>query len=143
MLQKAGTSWPEDEVVEEKWRAVSTALTTAADNVLGTSSRHQPDWFSDSEYIQPLFNNRNRAYNTWLQTGKAEDLVLFRGARRDTQWAVREAKNMWFKEKAAKVEHLRFGGNEVRNCIRDMQHGRRGRVSSRMITINDEDGVLC
>ena len=29
------------------------------------------------------------------------------------------------------------------NCVRDMQYGRRGRVPSRMVTINDENGVSC
>ena len=31
--QYLGTSWPEDGAVEEKWRAVSAALTSAADGV--------------------------------------------------------------------------------------------------------------
>jgi len=62
VLQKAGVSWPEDGIVEEKWKAVSAALTSVADDVLGTSSHCQPDRFSDSQSrLQPLFNNRNRA----------------------------------------------------------------------------------
>ena len=36
-----------------------------------------------------------------------------------------------------------FGGKQVWNCIWDMQHGRRGRVPSRVITIHDEDDILC
>ena len=38
-----------DRIVEDKWKAVSAALTSAADDVLRTSSRHQPNWFSDSQ----------------------------------------------------------------------------------------------
>jgi len=144
VLERASASWPEDGTVEEKWKAVSAALTSAADGVLGTSSRRQPDWFSDSQSrLKPLLNNRNRAYTRWLQTGKAEDLVQFRKVRRDARRAVREARNLWFKEKAAAVEHNRFGGKEVWNCIRDMQRGKRGRVPSRMVTINDEAGLPC
>ena len=47
--------------MEEKWQVVSAALAFVADNVLGTSSRRQPNWFSDSHCrVQPFFNNRNR-----------------------------------------------------------------------------------
>ena len=33
MLQKAGASWPENGIVEEKWKAVSVALTPAVYDV--------------------------------------------------------------------------------------------------------------
>ena len=60
--------------------------------------------------------------------------------------AVREAKNRWFREKAATVEEGQFAGKQVWNCIRDMQHGRRGRVPSRVVTTYiqyDENGIPC
>ena len=37
VLEKASESWPEDGAVAEKWQAVSAALTSAAEEVLGTS----------------------------------------------------------------------------------------------------------
>ena len=42
-----------------------------------------------------------------------------------------------------KWQRLSIVDLEGRNCIRDMQCGRRGRVPSRMVTINDENGVSC
>ena len=50
---------------------------------------------------------------------------------------------MWFQNKADVVEQDKFGGKQVWNCIRDMQRGRRGRVPSRVITIHDENDILC
>ena len=70
--------------------------------------------------LQPLISNRNRAYTRWLQSGKPEDLVQFQKSKRDTRQAVREAKKLWFKEKAAEVERVRFGGKVVWDCIGDM-----------------------
>ena len=32
----------------ERWQVVMVALTSAASNVLGFSSHHQPNWFVDS-----------------------------------------------------------------------------------------------
>ena len=49
VLQKAGASWSEDGAVKEKCIAVSAALKSAADDVLGTLSRCQLDSFSDSQ----------------------------------------------------------------------------------------------
>ena len=144
VLDRASASWPEDGAVEEKWQVVSAALTSAAADVLGTSSRHQPDWFIDSQSrLQPLISNRNRVYTRWLQSGKPEDLVQFRTVRRDTRRAVREAKTLWFKKKATEVERVGFGGKVVWDCIRDMQLGKRGRIPSQMVTVNDENDVPC
>ena len=50
---------------------------------------------------------------------------------------------MWFRAKVAVVKCDRFGGKKVWECIRDMQHGKRGRVPSRVVTVHDEDNVTC
>jgi len=42
-------------------------------------------------------------------------------------------------EKAATVEQGHFTEKQVWNCIRDMQHGRRGLVPSRVVTIHDKN----
>ena len=68
------------------------------------SSHHQPDWFMDSlKHLQPLLARRNEAYSKWIGTGNPEDLVIFKMARQEARQAVREAKNRWFREKAATV----------------------------------------
>jgi len=112
--------------VEEKWKALSVVLKSAVADILGTSSR------CDSQSrLKPLLNNRSRAYTRWLhETGRVEDLVRFQEARRDARSAVREARNLWFKGKAAEVKHHRCGGKELWNCIRDIQHSKRGCVPS-------------
>ena len=41
------------------------------------------------------------------------------------------------------IEEKRFGGKEVWKNIRDLQHGRRGRLPTRVINIFDEDRNPC
>ena len=40
-------------------------------------------------------------------------------------------------------EKGRFAGKEVWQCIRDLQHGRRGRMPTRVVAVDNEDGRLC
>ena len=58
---------------------------------------------------------------------------LFKESRGEAKWAVIEAKNRWFQEKAASVEESQLGGKQVWNCVWDMQRGRKGQVSSRVM----------
>ena len=55
--------------------------------------------------------------------------------------AIRAAKNTWFQSKAEEAERERFGGKRVWKCIRDMQHGHRGLMPSRVVTIVDENAA--
>ena len=45
--------------------------------------------------------------------------------------------------RAEEAEGEHFGGKKVWKCIRDMQHGHRGLRPSRVVSIEDEDGVSC
>ena len=36
-----------------------------------------------------------------------------------------------------------FGGKDVWQCIRDLQRGRRGRMPTRVVTVDDEDSRTC
>ena len=56
---------------------------------------------------------------------------------------IRNAENNWFQGKAEEAEKEHFGGKKVYKCIRDMQHGHRGLRPSRVVSIEDENGVLC
>ena len=56
---------------------------------------------------------------------------------------MREAKNAWFRSKAEEAQRDRFSGKKAWECIRDMQRCRRGLISTRCITIRDEDGIPC
>ena len=144
VLERFSESWSVNGTLAEKWQVVKDALTSAAGDVLGFSSCHQSDWFADSlGLLQPLLTHRNAAYSKWIGTGNPEDLVVFKRARGEAKQAVREAKNRWFQKKAAAAEEGQFGGKQVWNCIRDMQHGRRGRVPSRVVTIHDENDIPC
>ena len=144
VMKRAKEAWPEVDGVQEKWLAVHDALTSAAQDVLGVATRHQPDWFRESlGELQPLLKVRNEAYSRWLGTRKQVDLTKFREARGEARRAVRRAKNAWFLEKAEEVERGRFGGKMVWKCIRDMQRGRRGLLPTRVVTIHDAEGVPC
>ena len=144
VTEKAGEAWPEEGGVEEKWKAVSCALISSAEDLLGTAGCPQPDWFHDSlEELKPLLRLRNEAYSKWLGTERQEDLNKFKEARRNARRAVRRAKNIWFQEKAEQIERERFGGKKVWKCIRDMQRCRRGLLPVKAVTIEDEDGVPC
>ena len=49
--EKAATNWPEDGTAEDKWQVLQSALLESAETVLGTETRHQPDWFRDSATV--------------------------------------------------------------------------------------------
>ena len=122
VLERADKAWSEDDNVVGKWEAVRAALISAAEDVLGTITRRQPDWFQESlGQLRPLLDRRNEAYARWLGSGRQVDLTRFREARGEARRAVRKAKNAWFLEKAEEVERERFGGKKVWKCIRDMQ----------------------
>ncbi len=143
VLQRAGDSWCESAGVEDKWSAVKTALTNAAEEVLGKADRLQPDWFQESiAQLQPLLAARNAAYAKWLGTKSVMDLSRFRQARNDARRAIRKAKNDWFQDKASEVETESFGG-KVWMAIRDMQRGRKGLLPRRNAVIQDEMGEPC
>ena len=144
VLEKAREAWCEDNGVDEKWLTIQSALVTTAEDVLGRAGRQQPDWFRDAmQELKSLLNLRNAAYSRWLGTGKQEDLIRFKEARRKARKSVRKAKNAWFQEKAEEIEKERFGGKKVWKIIRDMQRGRRGLIPSRAVIICDEDGAPC
>ena len=133
--------WKENGTVTEKWSAIRTSLTNAAETVLGTRRRQYPDWFTEnSDNLEPLFRSRNQHYSRWLSTGQESDRQKFAKARSEARRAVREAKNRWFQEKAKEAQHGRFGSKKVWQCIRDMQRGKRGMVPIRRTTIKDEEG---
>ncbi len=48
VLERTDEACRDDEDVAERWDVVRAALTTAAENVLGTTTRRQPDWFQES-----------------------------------------------------------------------------------------------
>ena len=82
VVERAREEWPDEETVEEKWRAMRTALVDTAGETLGKAKRSQPDWFLDAENtIRPFLQARNAAYTKWLATGDRQELVKFREAR--------------------------------------------------------------
>ena len=142
--EKAATNWPEDGTAEDKWQVLQSALLESAETVLGTETRHQPDWFRDSATVlEPVLKRQHNLYTRWLATKRLADQLRFRQARGAARQAIRDAKNRWFQAKAVEAQRARFGGKVVWRCIRDMQHGRRGLVPSRSVTIQDEDGNPC
>ena len=144
VLELANEAWSEEDNVVGKWEAVRGALTSAAEDVLGTTTRRQPDWFQESQgQLKPLFKRRNDAYSRWLGSGKQANLTRFRKARGEARRAVRNGKNAWFLEKAKEVEREHLGGKKVWRCIQDMLRGRRGLLPSRVVTIHDVNGVPC
>ena len=136
--------WKEDKSVDEKWIAVRSALTGAAKTVLGEKKRSDPDWFQESAAkLETLFQKRHQLYLKWLSSGLICDKQKFAQARSEACRAVRAAKNAWFSGKAEEAQQVRFGGKKVWRCIRDMQHGKRGLIPSRLNTILDEEGNIC
>ena len=120
------------------------ALRETAESCLGIEDRKQPDWFRDNAAtIEPSLQKRNKSYIKWLSSGQEEDRRKFTKARCDARRTVREAKNAWFQAKAEEAQRDRFSGKQAWQCIRDMQHGRRGLIPTRCITIKDESGVPC
>ena len=89
VLERTDEACKDDEDVAERWDVVRAALTTAAENVLGTTTRRQPDWFQESlNKLKQLLNLRNDAYTKWLGSGKQADLTRFKMARGEARRAV-------------------------------------------------------
>ena len=140
----ADEQWKMDGTISEKWTAIRSALTKAAESALGNAKRRHPDWFRENAYaLEPIFQERNRLYTRWLGSGCSNDKRKFAQARSEARQAARAAKNAWFTTKAEEAQLSRFGGKKVWKCIRDMQYGRRGLVPARLATVTDEEGNPC
>ena len=117
-------AWKDNRTLTEKWLAIRSALTGAAESILGTEHRRYPDWFAENAgKLEPLFQNRNHLYSKRLSTGKESDWQCFAKARSEARRAITEVKNEWFQDKAKEANHGRFGGKKVWQCIRDIQCG--------------------
>ena len=105
-------------MAEDKWTAVCTALTEAADSRLGRVKGHQPDWFQESlNELRPKLKNRNDAYTKWLATSKREDLVQSREARCVARKVIGQVNNARFQANADEAQRQHFGGKVVWKCI--------------------------
>ena len=136
---RSSTTNDNDTVVDPQKGLIEVSLET-----LGSKQQRQPDWLSDNaEILELLFQQRNNWYAKWLSSGSSGDKETFARASRDARRAVRHAKNGWFLRKAQKAQQGRFGGKEVWQCIRDMQHACTGLVPVRSGTIKDELGNPC
>ena len=94
--------------------------------------------------LEPLFQRKKSSvYEVVSKWPQQCDKEKFSKARNEARRTVRKAKNKWFMEKADEAQKVRFGGKAVWKCIRDMQYARQGLVSSRLSTVNDEEGNPC
>ena len=144
VVERARVAWPEEGMAEDKWKAVCTALTEAADSRLDRVKGRQPDWFQESlDELRPKLRNKNDDYIKWLATSKGEDLLQFKEARSVARKAIRQVRNAWFQAKADEAQRQYFGGRVVWKCTQDMQRACRGLVPSKVITISDESGEPC
>ena len=83
---RARAAWSVEGGIDEKWAAVSRALTELAQG-------HQPDWFRESmSTLKPLLESRNCAYTKWLATRNEEDLARFKQVRNVVRKAIRALK---------------------------------------------------
>ena len=47
--------------------------------MLGNEKSRQPDWFQEpADELRPQLERKNNAYDTWLASGKEEDLTRFK-----------------------------------------------------------------
>ena len=130
--------------IEEKWALIKSVLCEAAETALGKEKKKYPDWFKENlPRLKPLFTERNRLYLKWRTTGRESDRQKFAKIRSQTRRLVREMKNAWFLAKAMEAQRGRNGGKLVWKCIRDLQHGRVGKVPIRSATVRNEDGSMC
>ena len=75
---RALKNWPEEGTAEDKWEVLQSALLVSVEAVLGTESRHQPDWFRDSiTALEPVLKRQHNLYARWLATKLDADLLCF------------------------------------------------------------------
>ena len=114
VVERAGTAWPVEGGVDEKWSAVGVALIESADKLVGKVKGRQPDWFRESMgTLKPLLQSRNYAYTKWLASRKGDDLTRFKQAQIIAWRVIRAVKKSWFQEKAEEAEMECFGGKKV------------------------------
>ena len=83
-------AWKDNGTTTEKWQAIQSALTGAAESILGTEHRRYPDWFVENACeLEPLFQHKNHLYSKWLSTGRESDRQCFAKARSEARRAVR------------------------------------------------------
>ena len=89
-----------------QWWALRSAMTAAAEGVLGWSRRRQPDWFLENQpVLEPVLSKRKNCYSEWIANGRREeDHLLHKQARTQARAAVQRAKNEWFAEQARNIE---------------------------------------
>ena len=127
--------------VEKLWGVIRDAMTTAAEETLGRTSRRQPDWFRDSEsIIRPLIEARNCAFTKWLKSKDERDRKAFVRCRRKIVKVVREVKNKWFTDQAEKIEKAK---DDKWKLIKQLKFARAGLMSSRAKALNKLNGEKC
>ena len=85
-----------DGSVQHKWETLKNCMVSAGEVVVGRGGNTQPDWFVDSaNTVQPLLDEKNAAYDRFLQAKSQSSKNEFRRHQRIVKRAVDTAKEDW------------------------------------------------
>ena len=111
--------------MDSKWSVIESTPDLVASATLGHAKRYQPDWFREAmPTLQPILNDRNAAYNSWVYHGQQRDTPSyceFKAARARARGAVDSARIEWIRAKAQEATESHFNGAMVWKCIHDLK----------------------
>ena len=132
-----------DGSVEQNWETLKNCMVSAGEVVVGRGGKKQPDWFVDSaDTLQPLLDEKNAAYDRFLQAKSPSSKKEFRRHQRIVKRAVDTAKEDWICKVASDAEKAKKDGHQRWMCVRQLQMACRGRRPRRPTALMKEDGEM-
>ena len=118
-------------------------MVSAGEVAVGRGGKKQPDWFADSaDTLQPLLDEKNAAYDRFLQAKSPSSNKEFRRHQRIMKCAVDTAKEDWICKVASDAEKAKKDGQQRWMCVRQLQMACRRRRPRRPTALMKEDGEM-
>ena len=128
---------------EDNWKELQSCIVNSAEDSIGRGYRSNPEWFEDSySQLKPLIDEKNDAYQKFLQVGTRLRRKTFRNLQRMVQEAVVKAKEDWVNKVAAEGEAARRDGQVRWGSIHRLQRAHSGRRPVRTAAVLKVDGKL-
>lgn len=132
-----------DDSIDNNWKTLHSCVITAAKETIGRGKRKQPEWFTDSkDVLAPLIEEKNRAFERFLQSSSSRAKNEFRKLQRKVKKAVDKARDQWIAKVAADGEAAVKDGKTRWESIRKLQRAFAGRRSVRPNAVKKLDGEL-
>ena len=127
----------------ENWETLKNCMVSAGEVVVWRGGNTQLDWFTDSaDTLQPLLDEKNAAYDRFLQAKSQSNKKEFRRNQRIVKRAVDTAKEDWICKVASDAEKAKKDSHQRWMCVRQLQMACRGCRPRRSTALMKEDGEM-